>query len=392
MSVRRSLTILGATGSVGQSTIDLVCRNPDRFDIGALTANKNYRDLADIARKVGARHAVISQEQHYDALCALLADTDIEVSAGSHAVAEAACLPADIVVSAIVGFAGLRPTLAALECGRTVALANKESLVCAGELVMRTAKESGARILPVDSEHNAIAQVLDQNQLHAVEMITLTASGGPFWKKTYADMKSATPEEALNHPNWSMGARISIDSATMMNKGLELIEAHYLFAVQRHQINVLVHPQSVVHGLVQYVDGSLLAQLASPDMRIPIAHCLSLPDRISIPGQRLNLAQISSLEFAEPDLVRFPALRLALEVLERGQGASAVLNAADEIAVAAFLDKRLGFTAIADVVNRVLDDIERAGLLATPGCLKDAEMLDEAARRYAGEACAFMEI
>ncbi len=383
---------MGATGSVGQSAIDLVCKNPDRFEIIALTANTNYRELADTARKVGAKHAVIADDRYYDALRTLLADTDIAVSSGPDAVVDAACRPSDIVMAAIVGFAGLRPTLAALKEGKTVALANKESLVCAGELVMRTVKESGATLLPVDSEHNAIAQVLDHNQLHAVETVTLTASGGPFWKKKYAEMKSATPEQALKHPNWSMGARISIDSATMMNKGLELIEAHHLFPINRNQIKVLVHPQSVVHGLVQYVDGSLLAQLASPDMRIPIAHCLSLPDRISIPDQRLDLAAIARLEFFEPDFERFPALRLALESMERGQGAPVVLNAADEIAVAAFLDRRLRFTAISEVVEKVLNDTEQAGLLTTPGSLAEAELLDEAARRYAREACSFMEI
>jgi len=348
----KRLTILGATGSVGASTLDLVARNPERFEVEALAAGKDWRKLADLARSTGARAAVIADPAAYADLKDALAGTGIAVSAGAAALVEAARRPADLVVAAIVGAAGLPPTLAALEAGTSVALANKEALVCAGGLMTATARRTGAAILPVDSEHNAIFQVLEARE--RVARIILTASGGPFRTATLEAMAATTPAQAVKHPTWSMGAKISVDSATLMNKGLELIEAFHLFGVRPDQLGVLVHPQSLVHGLVEYIDGSVLAQLGPADMRVPIAHALAWPERIATPVDRLDLAAIGRLDFEEADRVRFPALALAEAALAAGQCRPCILNAANEVAVAAFLEGRIGFLDIAAVVADTL--------------------------------------
>ncbi len=380
------LVILGSTGSIGCNTVDLISHHRDGFEVVALVANSNVKRLAEQARALGAKRAVVADARCYGALCEALAGTGIEAAAGPDAVVEAAVMPADIVVAAVVGAAGLAPTLAAVRAGRTVALANKESLVCAGRLVMAEADRHGARILPVDSEHNAVFQVFEGPNAARVEKVILTASGGPFRTWSGEEIAAATPEAALRHPNWAMGARITIDSATLMNKGFELIEAYHLFPVEQHQLDVLVHPQSAVHGLVQYCDGSLLAQLGAPDMRTPIAHCLAWPRRIEAPVSRLDLAQLGALTFEKPDMQRFPALSLALSALKRGQGAEAVLNAADEVAVAAFLERRIGFADIARVVEASLGAAERTGVLVEPASFEDAMALDGAGRRFADEA------
>ncbi|MDB5713800.1 MAG: 1-deoxy-D-xylulose-5-phosphate reductoisomerase [Sphingomonadales bacterium] len=376
---RRSVSILGATGSVGQSTLDLVLREPERFDVIALTANRDVAGLAKAARATNAKLAVISDTSLHGALVEALGGTNTEVASGDDAVTEAACREADWTMAAIVGCAGLKSTMAALKCGRTVAFANKESLVSAGSLMMSAAEASGATLLPVDSEHNAIFQCLAGNSSKMVRKIVLTASGGPFRTSTLAEMAKATPETAVKHPNWSMGAKISVDSATMMNKGLELIEAHYLFATESARLSVLFHPQSVVHSMVEYIDGSVLAQMGSPDMRIPIASTLAWPDRMETGALPLNLATIGRLDFEEPDLERFPALTLARDALEAGGARPAVLNAANEIAVAAFLARRIGFLVIADIVKAVLDRYDPAN----PATIEDVLAIDAEARRVA---------
>ena len=381
MSVR-PITILGATGSIGRSTLDLVGRNPDKYRCVALTANSNVVELAEAARKFRPDVAVVADVNAYGALKEALSGTGIEAAAGPGAVAEAAERPADWVMSAIVGAAGLQPTLKAVERGATVALANKESLVCAGDLVTRAANDSGGRLLPVDSEHNAIHQVFDYERPERVARVILTASGGPFRERTLEEMAQVTRAQARSHPVWSMGAKISIDSATLMNKGLELIEAHHLFPVSVDQLDVLVHPQSVVHSLVEYVDGSVLAQLGTPDMRTPIAYTLAWPDRIETPCKRLDLAAIGKLTFEAPDLKRFPALNLAWSALRAGEGAPAVLNAANEIAVQAFLDGRIGFLDIAAIVADVLDKLGAPGIAT----LADVMAVDADARRSAETA------
>ena len=352
----RSIAILGATGSIGQSTLDLVERNPDRFAVTAVTAATNVEALADIARRTGARLAVVADESRYQALAELLAGTDCRAAAGESALIEAAAGDADLVIAAIVGCAGLRPVMGAIEAGKTVALANKEALVTAGALMTGAARSSGATILPVDSEHNAIFQCLAGSRSEDVSRVLLTASGGPFRAASAETMGAATPAQAVAHPNWSMGAKISVDSATMMNKGLELIEAHYLFNLPSEHIEILVHPQSVVHSMVEFVDGSVLAQLGSADMRIPLAYALAWPERMATPAQRLDLAAIGRLDFEAPDIERFPALRLAREALEAGGAAPIVLNAANEVAVASFLDSEISFPEIANVVHEALSD------------------------------------
>ncbi len=350
----RSVTIFGATGSVGTSTLDLIGREPHAYQVFALTAYSDPEKLARLAREHGARLAVIADESRYSDLREALAGSGVEAAAGAQALIDAAKLGADWTMAAIVGCAGLEPTLAALECGRTVALANKESLVSAGDLMMGAARASGATLLPVDSEHNAIFQCLAGGRMEEVRRIILTASGGPFRQRSRSEMAEVTPEEAVRHPNWSMGAKISIDSATMMNKGLELIEAGHLFPIGLDKIDILVHPQSVIHSMVEYRDHSTLAQLGSPDMRIPIAHALAWPQRMHSPATPLDLAAIGKLEFESPDYERFPALRLARQAGEAGGGYPAVLNAANEVAVAAFLDRRIGFLDISAIVERVL--------------------------------------
>jgi len=350
----KKIAILGATGSIGKSTLDLVERSPDRFEVAALTAAVNVEQLAAAARRTRARLAVIADESRLEDLEAAVAGTDCRAAAGPEALAEAAAGEADLVMAAIVGCAGLVPTMAAIEAGKTVGLANKEALVSAGALMTGAAARSSATLLPVDSEHNAIFQCLADNSIDDVARIVLTASGGPFRTASADRIRRATPSEAVAHPNWDMGAKISVDSATLMNKGLELIEAHYLFGLPSDRIDVLVHPQSVVHSLVEYVDGSLLAQLGPPDMRVPIASVLAWPGRMPTPVRRLDLAGLARLDFEEPDLDRFPALRLAREALEAGGPAPAVLNAANEAAVARFLDGRIGFADISRLVEGTL--------------------------------------
>jgi 1-deoxy-D-xylulose-5-phosphate reductoisomerase len=379
---RRSVSVLGATGSVGQSTLDLILRAPERFEVIALTANRDVAGLAKAARATNAKHAVISDPSFHGALAEALSGTGTAIASGDDAVTEAARGDADWTMAAIVGCAGLRSTMAALKCGKTVAFANKESLVSAGSLMMRAAEASGATLLPVDSEHNAIFQCLAGNSSKTVRKIILTASGGPFRTASLAEMAKATPETAVKHPNWSMGAKISVDSATMMNKGLELIEAHYLFATESARLGVVFHPQSVVHSMVEYIDGSVLAQMGSPDMRIPIASTLAWPDRMETGAEPLNLATIGRLDFEEPDLERFPALVLARDALEAGGARPAVLNAANEVAVAAFLARRIGFLAIVDVVKAVLDRYEAAD----PATIDDVLAIDAEARRVAETA------
>ena len=350
----RKIAILGATGSIGKSTLDLVERNRDRFEVTTITASTNVQALADIARRTDAKLAVIADESRLTELQQLLAGTDCRTAAGEDGLIEAATGDADLVIAAIVGCAGLRPVMAAVEAGSTVALANKEALVTAGALMTDAAFASGATILPVDSEHNAIFQCIAGSNRQDIARLVLTASGGPFRTASAETMRLATPAQAVAHPNWSMGAKISVDSATLMNKGLELIEAHYLFGLPSERIDILIHPQSVVHSMVEFVDRSVLAQLGSPDMRIPIAYALAWPQRMETPAQSLDLANIARLDFEAPDLERFPALRLARQALEAGGSAPIVLNAANEIAVASFLAEEIRFPDIARVVEEAL--------------------------------------
>lgn len=383
VSALRSVTILGATGSVGASTVDLIKRNPTRFRVEAVASGSNVAALAKVARDVGARIAVVADASCYGALRDALSGSGIEAAAGEAALIEAAQLPADWVMAAIAGAVGLKPTMAAIERGATVALANKECLVCAGALFMRSAAASGATVLPVDSEHNALFQALGAGRREDVRRVILTASGGPFRTWTLEDIRRATPEQALRHPNWSMGPKITIDSATLMNKGLEVIEAHHLFALPPDEIDVLVHPQSVVHGLVEFRDGSVVAQMGPADMRVPIAHCLAWPERIDGPAPRLDLAAIRELTFEEPDLVRFPALALARAAMVKGGAAPTVLNAADEVAVAAFIGGRIPFLAIAALVEQTLEAADSRGLLTDPASIDAALAVDHIARSLA---------
>ena len=376
----RTVSILGSTGSVGTQTVDLLAAAPaGSFRVIALAAGRNARLLAEQAIALGAAHAVVADPAAYAELRAALAGTGITAAAGPEAVEAAATLAADWTMAAITGAAGLASTLAAIRRGGAVALANKEALVCAGDVMLRAVREAGATLLPVDSEHNAIFQSLADGNRGAVEKIVLTASGGPFRTASREEMARATPEAALKHPVWSMGAKITIDSATLMNKGLEVIEAARLFSLPETAIDVLVHPQSVIHGMVCYQDGSVLAQLGAPDMRIPIAHTLAWPARMATSGKRLDLAQVATLTFFPPDPERFPALRLAREALRAGGGAPTILSAANEIAVQAFLERRIGFLDIAAIAGAVLDQ------LGTPAAddLDKVLALDAAARRAA---------
>jgi 1-deoxy-D-xylulose-5-phosphate reductoisomerase len=382
-AARRTLSILGATGSVGCSTLDLVARHPDRFEIVAVTAQSNVDELARIAIEHRARLAVIADPQLYRTLVERLAGSSVAAAAGPAALIEAATMPADCVMAAIVGAAGLEPTFAAVQRGGRVALANKECLVSAGAMFMAAVREAGGELLPVDSEHSGILQALGGAPLDSVERITLTASGGPFWRWSPAQLATATPEQALKHPNWSMGRKISVDSATLMNKGLELIEASHLFPVGHDRLDIVVHPQSIVHCLVAYRDGSVMAQLATPDMRTPIALALGWPERIEAPTTRLDLARLGSLTFEAPNETRFPAPRLARQALVRGGSAPAILNAANEMAVDAFLDGRLPFLDIARVVATCLEDGDKSGISAMPATLADVLAVDAEARRLA---------
>ena len=362
----KRVSVLGSTGSVGRSTVDILQRSPERFRTEALAANRNADLLAQQARELGCRIAVVADPSQYKALKDNLFGSHIDAAAGAEAVVEAADRPAEVVMASIVGAAGLESTLAAVRRGAVVALANKETLVCAGDFVMEEVKRHGATLLPVDAEHSAIFQVFDFNQHERISRIMLTASGGPFRTRSLTEMASMTPEQAVAHPNWSMGAKISVDSATMMNKGLEVIEAHHLFPVPQDRIEVVVHPQSVIHSMVEYVDGSVLAQLGTPDMRTPIAYALGWPERIEAPSARIDFATLGSLTFEAPDPVRFPALRLARDALRTGGSAPTVLNAANEIAVGGFLDRRIGFLDIARVVEETLAAIPVVPITGIP--------------------------
>jgi len=379
MMAPRTVSVFGATGSVGTSTLDLIAREPEAFEVLAVTAGDDVEKLAAIAIAHRARRAVIANEARYGDLKAALDGSGIEAAAGSDALIEAAQMGADWTMAAIVGCAGLAPTLAAVANGKTVALANKEALVSAGDVMMAAVARSGAALLPVDSEHNAIFQCLASGGLDAVRKITLTASGGPFRTLSREAMRAVTPAQAVKHPNWSMGRKISIDSATMMNKGLELIEAYHLFPIGLDKFSILVHPQSVIHSMVEYRDRSTIAQLGCPDMRIPIASTLAWPQRMETPCEALDLATLGRLDFEAPDEVRFPALRLAREAIEAGGGAPAVLNAANEIAVGAFLDGRIGFLDIGRIVEDVLARAE-AGRIES---LEDVQAIDRSARHIA---------
>ena len=378
----RSVSILGATGSIGTSTLDLVERAPDRFRVVAVTAHSDVRKLAEIARRTRAERAVIADERRLPELRDALSGTGTEVAGGAASVVEAAASGADWTMAAIVGCAGLEPVMAAVEQGGTVVLANKEPLVSAGELILDAARRAGAIILPADSEHNAIFQCFDFAHPERVRRVILTASGGPFRDASPAEMAEVSVEQAVAHPVWSMGAKISIDSATLMNKGLELIEAARLFPVAAERIDILLHRQSVIHSLVEYVDGSVLAQLGSPDMRTPIAHTLAWPDRMETPVAPLDLARIGRLDFAAPDPERFPALRLAREALEAGGARPAVLNAANEVAVAAFLERRIAFLQIAAIVEETMRRYDPAA----PQRIEDVIAIDREARSHAAEA------
>jgi 1-deoxy-D-xylulose-5-phosphate reductoisomerase len=383
---RKRITVLGATGSIGENTLDLVGRSPDGFDIVAVTAQNNAERLAALAIRHRARLAVIGEEARYGELKGLLAGTGIEAAAGEEALIAAAAEPADCVMAAIVGAAGLKPTFAAARQGRRVALANKECLVSAGDVFLAEIRDAGSELIPVDSEHSAAFQAIGAADPATIERIILTASGGPFRTWDRERLAAATPEEALKHPNWSMGAKITIDSATLMNKGLELIEAFHLFPVEQHQIEVVVHPQSIVHCLVALSDGSVLAHLSPPDMRTPIAVALAWPARMTTPVERLDLVKIGCLTFEAPDETRFPALSLARATLKRGGTAPAVMNAANEVAVQAFLERKIGFLDIAATVASCLEAAERRGLCGRASSLDDVLAADHEARVLASAA------
>ncbi len=376
----RSVVILGATGSIGRSTADIIANAGGAFQVAAVAGGRDPLALARVARQLGAGFAALADASGYAALKEALSGTSIEPAAGPSAVVEAALRPADIVMGAIAGTAGVEPTYAALSVGRTVALANKECLVCAGPAFIRQAAAMGTRLLPVDSEHNAIFQALGDADPDTIETMTLTASGGPFRTWTRDQIAAATPEQALKHPNWAMGPKITINSAGLMNKGLEVIEAHYLFGIERERLDVLVHAQSVVHGLVSFRDGSVTAGLAAPDMRVPIAHCLFYPKRLSTRAKKLDLAAVGQLTFERPDLERFPALRLALDALRSGQGIPTILNAANEVAVAAYLARLIPFYGIAALVERTCEVMLADGTAREPLSVDDALAIDHIAR------------
>ena len=376
----RVVNVLGATGSIGRSTAELLCGATDEFSVGAIAGGRDAQALAAMAIRLGASFAALADPAGYADLKAALAGTGIEAAAGEAAVIEAALHPSDLVMGAIAGTAGVKPTFAALEAGRTIALANKECLVCAGSAFMRQALDSGTRLLPVDSEHNAIFQALGDAEPASIEMMTLTASGGPFRTWTKEAIASATPEQALAHPNWAMGPKVTIDSAGLMNKGLEIIEAHYLFGIEAERLDVLVHAQSIVHGLVSFRDGSVTAGLASPDMKVPIGHCLAYPERLTTGARRLDLAAVGTLTFERPDFDRFPALRVALDALKTGRGLPTVMNAANEIAVEAFLKKLISFHDIARLVERACEQALIDGTAREPVSIADALGVDHIVR------------
>ncbi len=378
----RRVSILGSTGSIGCSTLDLIGRNPGNYHVIALTANTNAALLARQAIDHGAELAVLADPAHYQELKTALSGSSVEAAAGEAAMLEAVSRPADWTMAAIVGSAGLRPTLEAVAQGTCVALANKECLVSAGDIFMKAVENAGTQLLPVDSEHSAGFQVIDPDTCDSIEKIVLTASGGPFRTSSQKEIDAATPDDALKHPNWSMGPKLTIDSATLMNKGLELIEAYHLFPVTSAQLDVVIHPQSIIHCLVEYSDGSVLAHMGMPDMRTPIAYTLAWPERMWAPTERLDLAKIGTLSFEEPDIGRFPALRIARDALEAGNGATTILNAANEIAVDAFLNRRIGLPSIAALVETVIDMAVHKGV-SRPDSLDDVLALDEMGRDMA---------
>jgi 1-deoxy-D-xylulose-5-phosphate reductoisomerase len=379
----RRITILGATGSIGQSAACVIDAEPERFDIHAVTAGSNAEQLAEIALRLNAKKAVIRDPAALPALKEALAGKPVECAGGDDALEEIAGEPVDMTLSAIVGAAGVRPTAAAVRAGNTIALANKECLTCAGTAFIALAAAHDVRLLPVDSEHNAVFQLLQGKDLSSVGKITLTASGGPFRGWSKARLSNVTPDQAVAHPVWSMGAKISVDSATLMNKGLELIEAQYLFDLAPENLDVVIHPQSVIHAFVTLQDGSVHAEMGAADMRRPIAHCLYWPERREKPFIGLDLATLSDLTFEEPDIGIFPSLRLAREAMVNGRGAETVLNAANELAVASFLENRIAFTKIPDIVDRTLEESDRNGLLNEPGTVDAALELDKQAREIA---------
>ena len=378
-AINKTLTVLGSTGSVGKNTLDLVERNPKTFNIKALTGNQNVKLLAQQAKFHQPELLVIGNKEQYSNLIKELDGFPVRVEAGYEGLIEAADLDTDLVMASIVGTAGLLPTMRAAKRGATIALANKECLVCAGSLLISEVKNSGGVLIPVDSEHNAIFQVFDFDQTRAVKNLILTASGGPFREKTIKEMAKVKPREALEHPNWRMGPKVTIDSATMMNKGLELIEAFYLFPVNIDQIKILVHPQSIVHSMVSYVDGSVLAQLGSTDMRIPISYALGWPDRIETPVESLNLTEISSLTFEKPDFQKFPSLKLAQNALKAGKIGPILLNSANEIAVSSFLENKISFLEIAEIVEDVLSVAQ----FKEPKTIEDIVHIDLEGRKIA---------
>ena len=376
----KSLTVLGATGSIGSSTLDLVGRNRDKYSINALTANENVEELADLARRFGAKMAVIGKQSLYGELKAALSGSGIIVAAGDEGLVEAASQPVDITMAGIMGAAGLSPTLAAVKQGNRVALANKECLVAAGSLFMREVHKYQTELLPVDSEHSAIFQALDDSPKGNIAKIILTASGGPFRTFSIEQLKHVTPAQALKHPNWSMGRKISIDSATMMNKGLELIEALHLFPVDADQLDIVIHPQSIIHSLVSYVDGSVIAQLGAPDMRTPIAYSLAWPERLQTPVEQLDLAKIASLTFEKPDETRFPAIKLAREAMQQGGNTPTIMNAANEIAVESFLNEKLPFLKIPSFCERVIERVQALKGDKSPASVEEVLDIDHSTR------------
>ncbi len=378
----KRVTVLGATGSIGRQTLEIVQKFPEQFKVVALTAYQNIEKLAAVARTVNAEYAVIADEAQYAQLKTLLAGTAVKAAAGAAAINDAAAMPADLIMCAIIGIAGLAPTLRAIESGATITLANKEAMVCAGDLINQKIRQHGNQLLPVDSEHNAIFQIHQVKHDKFLRRVILTASGGPFRNYTLEQMRDVTPAQALKHPNWDMGAKITIDSATMMNKALEMIEAHYLFNLPSSQIDVVVHPEQIIHSLVEYHDGSTLAQLGYPDMKTPISYCLGWPDRLDMQTKPLNLAEIGKFSFAVPDTTRFPALDLARQAMAQSATAPIWLNAANEVAVAAFLAGKIGFLNIAEIVDRTLQAIENVGGVAS---LDEIMVADRAARHIAAQ-------
>ncbi len=376
----RKLTILGATGSIGRSTEAVILGAPGAFETVAVAGGRDAVNLARVARSLGARFAAVADPAAYGALKAELSGSGIRAGAGPEALKEAARMEADLVVGAIAGAAGVVPTYAAIDAGRDVALANKECLVCAGEPFMRRAREKGVRVLPMDSEHNAIFQALGGESPKTIEKMWLTASGGPFRTWSAEEIAAATPEQALAHPNWAMGPKVTVNSASLMNKGLELIEALHIFAIEAQRLDVLVHPQSIVHGLVSFADGAVTAGMAVPDMKVPIAHCLGWPDRVPTQARRLDLAQVGALTFETPDLERFPALRVAKEALAAGGAMPNIMNAANEVMVAAFLDKEIGFNDIARNVEAICELFEKEGAARTPPDIDAALAIDHIVR------------